>query len=46
MLGAMLQKRAEIQSRKRVPNRYVRSILTPMLTLSFFSQKIKQLIEG
>lgn len=46
MLRAMLQKRAKIQSRKRVPNRYVRSVLTSMLTLSFFNQKIKQLIAG
>ena len=46
MLRAMLQKRAKIQSRKRVPNRYVRSVLTSMFTLSFFNQKIKQLIAG
>jgi GT2 family glycosyltransferase len=46
MLGVMLQKRAKIQSGKRVPDRYIRSILTSMLTLNFFSQKIKQLFEG
>ena len=46
MLRAMLQKRAKIQSRKRVPNRYVRSVLSSMFTLSFFNQKIKQLIAG
>jgi hypothetical protein len=46
MLGIMLQKRAKIQSGKRVPDRYIRSILTSMLTLGFFNQKIKQLIEG
>lgn len=46
MLRAMLLKRAKIQSGKRVPNRYVSSVLTSMLTLSFFSQKLKQLVEG
>ena len=46
MLHVMLKKRAKIQSGKRVPNRYVRSVLTPMLSFSFFRQKLKQLIEG
>jgi GT2 family glycosyltransferase len=46
MLHVMLKKRAKLQSSKRVPNRYVRSVLTPMLTFSFFRQKLKQLIEG
>jgi GT2 family glycosyltransferase len=46
MLRAMLKKRANIQAGKRVPSRYVRSLLTSMLTLSFLKQKIKQLIEG
>ena len=46
MLPVMMKKRAKIQARKRVPNGYVRSVLTSMFTLSFFRQKVKQLIEG
>jgi GT2 family glycosyltransferase len=46
MLPIMLKKRAEIQAGKRVPNHYVRSVLTSMFTFSFFRQKMKQLIEG
>jgi GT2 family glycosyltransferase len=46
MLSGMLKKRLAIQTRKRVPNCYVRSVLTSMFTFSFFRQKIKQLIEG
>jgi GT2 family glycosyltransferase len=44
MLRVMLKKRAKIQSRKRVPNRYIRSVLTSMFTLSFLRQKLQQLI--
>ncbi|HSE84807.1 MAG TPA: hypothetical protein VLJ79_01145, partial [Candidatus Binatia bacterium] len=46
LLPVMLKKRAKIQGKKRVPNRYVRSVLTSMFTFSFFRQKMKQLIEG
>ncbi len=46
MLPVMLKKRTKIQARKRVPNRYVRSVLSSMFTFGFFRQKIKQLIEG
>jgi GT2 family glycosyltransferase len=46
MLPVVLKKREKIQARKRVPNSYVRSMLTSMLTFSFFRQKMKQLIEG
>jgi GT2 family glycosyltransferase len=46
MLPIMLKKRAKIQAGKRVPNRYVRSVLTSMFTFGFFRQKMKQLIEG
>ena len=46
MLPLMLEKRKKIQTRRRVPNRYVRSILTSMFTMGFFKQKVKQLIEG
>jgi GT2 family glycosyltransferase len=46
MLPVMLKKRTKIQARKRVPNQYVRSILSSMFTFGFFRQKMKQLIEG
>ena len=42
----MLKKRAKIQAAKRVPNRYVRAVLTSMFTFDFFRPKMKQLIEG
>jgi GT2 family glycosyltransferase len=46
MAPAMLKKRAQIQASKRVPNRYVRSLLTSMFTCDFFGRKLKQLIQG
>jgi GT2 family glycosyltransferase len=46
MFSAMLEKRKQVQTRRRVPNRYVRSTLTPMFTMRFLKQKVKQLIEG
>jgi GT2 family glycosyltransferase len=46
MLPLMLEKRKRIQARRRVPNRYLRSVLTSMFTFGFFRQKAKQLIEG
>src|SRR5215471_9678739 len=46
MSSVMLKKRAKIQAGKRVPNRYVRSVLTSMFTVDFFTQKTKQLVEG
>ena len=46
MLRVMLNKRREIQAGKRVPNRYLRSVLTSMFTFDFVKQKVKQLIEG
>jgi hypothetical protein len=46
MLTPMLKKRRKIQAGKRVPNIYVRSILTSMFTSDFFKQKAKQLIKG
>ena len=42
----MLEKRKQIQTSRRVPNRYVRSVLTSMFTFSFFMQKMKQLVNG
>ena len=44
-LPVMLKKRRRILSGRRVPNHYVRSVLTSMFTLSFFRKKLKQLIE-
>jgi GT2 family glycosyltransferase len=46
MLPLMLEKRKRIQARRRVPNRYLRFVLTSMFTFGFFRQKAKQLIEG
>jgi GT2 family glycosyltransferase len=46
MLPLMLERRKRIQARRRVPNRYLRSVLTSMFTFGFFRQKMKQLIEG
>lgn len=46
MVPLMLQKRKKIQARKRVPNRYVRSVVTSMFSYTFFKQKVKQLIKG
>jgi GT2 family glycosyltransferase len=46
MLAVMLKKRREIHAGKRVPYRYVRSVLTSMFTFDFFKQKVKQLIKG
>jgi hypothetical protein len=46
MLPVVLKKRAKIQAAKRVPNRYVRAVLTSMFTFDFFRPKMKQLIEG
>jgi len=43
ILPVMLQKRKQIQAGRRVPNRYVRSMLTSMFTKGFFEQKVKQL---
>ena len=46
MLRLILEKRKKIQTRRRVPNRYVRSTLRSVFTMGFFKQKVKQLIEG
>jgi GT2 family glycosyltransferase len=45
LFPVMLAKRKHIQAGRRVPNRYVRSILTSMFTRGFFEQKLKQLFE-
>jgi GT2 family glycosyltransferase len=46
LFSLMLDKRQQIQTRRRVPNRYVRSIFTPVFTMSFLKQKMRQFIEG
>jgi len=46
MLPSMLAKRKQIQTRRRVPNHYVRSTLTSMFTVNFLTQKVKQFIKG
>jgi hypothetical protein len=46
MFPLMLEKRKQIQTSRRVPNRYMRSTFTPMFTMAFFKQKAKQLIDG
>jgi GT2 family glycosyltransferase len=45
MFALMWEKRKQIQTKRRVPNRYVRQTLTSMFTLGFLKQKVKQFIE-
>jgi GT2 family glycosyltransferase len=40
------RKRKEIQAKKRVPNSYLRELLSPMFTRTFLKQKFRQFIEG
>lgn len=46
MLPRMWKKRRAIQARRRVPNSYLRSLMTSMFTLDFAAQKIRQMIKG
>jgi hypothetical protein len=46
MAPLMWQKRRAIQARRRVPNFYLRSLMTSMFTLEFAGQKIRQMIKG
>jgi hypothetical protein len=46
MAGAMWKKRRVIQSRRRVPNFYLRSLMTSMFTIEFAAQKFRQMIRG
>jgi GT2 family glycosyltransferase len=46
MVPIMWRKRRTIQARRRVSNRYLRAQFSSMFTLSFFRQKLKQVIEG
>ena len=46
MLPRMWRKRRTIQSRSRVSNAYLRSLMTSMFTVDFARQKIRQMIRG
>jgi len=46
MMPAMWKKRAEIQKRRRVSNRYIREILTSVFSLELIRQKARQLLWG
>jgi GT2 family glycosyltransferase len=46
MFSRMLEKRKHIQTSRRVPNHYMQSTFTPMFTMAFLKQKVKQFIEG
>ena len=46
MLPVMWRKRREIQKRKRVPNVYLRKMLTPIYSREMIRQKIWQFIQG
>lgn len=46
MLPAMWQKRRAIQRQRRVPNFYLRSLMTSLFTFDFVRQKIRQMIRG
>jgi GT2 family glycosyltransferase len=46
MAPAMWEKRRAIQARRRVPNSYIRSLMTSMFTIDFARQKIRQMIRG
>jgi len=46
MMPAMWKKRAEIQRRRRVSNRYIKKILTSVFSLEIVRQKIHQLLWG
>jgi GT2 family glycosyltransferase len=46
MLPLMWEKRKYIQSRRRVSNSYLRSIMTPIFSMALIRQKIRQFIYG
>jgi hypothetical protein len=46
MAPAMWEKQRTIQARRRVPNSYIRSLMTSMFTIDFARQKIRQMIRG
>lgn len=46
MLSIMLKKRREIQLRRKVSDRYVKSLLTPVVDRAYVMGKLRQLIRG
>lgn len=46
MLPTMLKKRAQIQRRRRVPNRYIKELLTSVFAPELVRQKVVQLFRG
>jgi hypothetical protein len=46
MVPLMWKKRRAIQERRRVPNFYLRSLMTSMVSFDFVRQKIRQMITG
>ena len=46
MLPHMLKKRREIQRRRKVSDRYIRQILTPVVDRDYLRRKTRQLIRG
>lgn len=46
MLPLMLQKRKDIQAKRKVSNRYLRAAFSSMFTLRFLKQKSRQLVRG
>jgi hypothetical protein len=46
MIPLMLKKRKAIQSKRRVSNLYLKSVMMPLVSKEFIRQKIMQLIYG
>lgn len=46
MLPSMLEKRRDVQRRKRVSDRYIKGILTPIYSKELMRQKVRQFIWG
>ena len=46
MLPSMLKKRREVQRRRKVSNRYVKQILTPIFDRQYLRRKARQMIHG
>jgi GT2 family glycosyltransferase len=46
MLPNMLKKRREVQGRRKVSNRYVKQILTPIFDREYLIRKARQMIKG
>lgn len=46
MLPSMLKKRREVQGQRKVSNRYVKQILTPIFDREYLIRKARQMING